>query len=161
MIREFRQEDFESVCAIAERAWEPIFSGFERQLGKEVYAVLNPDSRNNKEKQLAAHLKHHPGCFYIAERRGKIVGFITFYCDAERKVGIISNNAVDPCCGEKGVGQEMYRAALEYFRKAGMLLAQVTTGLDEAHAPARRAYERAGFDLHTEAVTYTMKLGKE
>lgn len=40
MIREFRQEDFESVCAIAERAWEPIFSGFERQLGKEVYAVL-------------------------------------------------------------------------------------------------------------------------
>lgn len=71
MIREFRQEDFESVCAIAERAWEPIFSGFERQLGKEVYAVLNPDSRNSKEKQLAAHLKHHPGCFYIAERRGK------------------------------------------------------------------------------------------
>ena len=54
MIREFRQEDFESVCAIAERAWEPIFSGFERQLGKEVYAVLNPDSRNSKEKQLAA-----------------------------------------------------------------------------------------------------------
>ncbi|MGN0870981.1 MAG: GNAT family N-acetyltransferase [Victivallales bacterium] len=118
-------------------------------------------SRNSKEKQLAAHLKHHPGCFYVAERGGKIVGFITFYCDAERKVGIISNNAVDPFCGEKGVGQEMYRAALEYFRKAGMLLAQVTTGLDEAHAPARRAYERAGFDLHTEAVTYTMKLGKE
>ena len=60
MIRKFRQEDFESVCAIAERAWEPIFSGFERQLGKEVYAVLNPDSRNSKEKQLAAHLKHSP-----------------------------------------------------------------------------------------------------
>ena len=32
MIREFRQEDFESVCAIAERAWEPIFSGFERPI---------------------------------------------------------------------------------------------------------------------------------
>ena len=79
----------------------------------------------------------------------------------ERKIGIISNNAVDPCCGVKGVGQEMYRAVLEYFRKAGMLLAQVTTGLDEAHAPARRAYERAGFGLHTESVTYTMKLGKE
>ena len=161
MIREFRQEDFESVCAISKKAWEPIFSGFEKQLGREVYAVLNPDSRNSKEKQLAAHLKYHPGCFYVAERGGKVVGFIAFYCDAERKIGIISNNAVDPCCGVKGVGQEMYRAVLEYFRKAGMLLAQVTTGLDEAHAPARRAYERAGFGLHTESVTYTMKLGKE
>ncbi len=161
MIREFRQEDFQEVCTIAEKAWEVIFKGFEKQLGKEVYAILNPDSRRSKEKQLAAHLKHHPECFYVAERGGKIVGFITFYCDAERKVGIISNNAVDPDCGEKGVGQEMYRAVLAHFQKAGMLLAQVTTGLDEAHAPARRAYERAGFDLHTEAVTYTMKLGKE
>ncbi|MBT4097360.1 MAG: GNAT family N-acetyltransferase, partial [Gemmatimonadetes bacterium] len=34
----------------------------------------------------------------------------------------------------------------------------VGTGLDDAHAPARRAYERAGFDIAQQDVTYYKKL---
>jgi len=37
----------------------------------------------------------------------------------------------------------------------------VTTGSDPAHAPARRAYERAGFKLKTEQVFYIMDLQAE
>ena len=39
-----------------------------------------------------------------------------------------------------------------------MTYAKVATGLDDAHAPARRAYERAGFDIKVEDVTYYKKL---
>jgi len=34
----------------------------------------------------------------------------------------------------------------------------VTTGLDYAHEPARKAYQRAGFSRKLESVTYYMEL---
>jgi RimJ/RimL family protein N-acetyltransferase len=158
MIREFKEDDFIKLIAIAKRAWHNIFEYYRNKLGEDVYLLINPNYPDGKAFELRCHLNNHPDCFFVAERNGEVVGFITFYCDKNRKIGIISNNAVDPACGEKGVGQEMYQKVLEYFRGRGMLLAQVTTGLDGAHAPARRAYERAGFNLSTESVTYTMKL---
>lgn len=58
----------------------------------------------------------------------------------------------------KGIGQQMYKAVLDYFRQQGMLYAKVLTGLDEAHTRARKAYERAGFNIKCESVNYFMKL---
>ena len=52
----------------------------------------------------------------------------------------------------------MYRAVLAHFKERGMRFAKVQTGLDPAHAPARRAYELAGFDIRHEDVTYFKKL---
>jgi ribosomal protein S18 acetylase RimI-like enzyme len=86
------------------------------------------------------------------------VGFATFWIHAERRIGEIANNAVDPDFQGRGLAQQMYRAVLERFRREGLLYAKVQTGLDEAHAPARRAYERAGFDIRHETVTYYQKL---
>jgi hypothetical protein len=39
-----------------------------------------------------------------------------------------------------------------------MRFAMVTTGLDEGHARARRAYERAGFDRSLHFLTYYKEL---
>ena len=39
----------------------------------------------------------------------------------------------------------MYGFALQRMREAGMTAATVGTGGDPSHAPARRAYEKAGF----------------
>ena len=39
-----------------------------------------------------------------------------------------------------------------------MAYAKVHTGLDDAHARARRAYERAGFDISHQEVNYYLKL---
>ena len=52
----------------------------------------------------------------------------------------------------------MYKAVLEEFRRAGMHYGTVFTGLDEGHAPARRAYKRAEFSIKRETVQYYMKL---
>ena len=54
----------------------------------------------------------------------------------------------------------MYQAVFERFKAEGMQAAMVTTGLDDAHAPARRAYERAGFKRKAEQVCYIMDLEK-
>jgi hypothetical protein len=52
----------------------------------------------------------------------------------------------------------MYSFVLNYMREAGMKSAVVTTGGDEAHAPARRAYEKAGFSGAVPSFEYHIKL---
>ena len=58
----------------------------------------------------------------------------------------------------KSLNRQMYGAVLAHFPEQGMRFAEVRTGLDEAHAPARRAYERTGFNIRHEDVTYFKKL---
>ena len=43
---------------------------------------------------------------------------------------------------------------LAHFPEQGMRFAEVRTGLDEAHAPTRRAYEWARFNIRHEDVAY-------
>lgn len=158
MIRGYQESDFPFMVQIAKHAWADIFKGFREQLGDELYALLFENKYQDKEYQLRQKVEHEPGEILICERAGKVVGFLTYFLDNDRKVGVITNNAADAQCGEKGIGQEMYQAVLEKFRQMGMLTASVNTGLDEGHAPARRAYERAGFQAHLDSVTYYIKL---
>jgi GNAT superfamily N-acetyltransferase len=65
--------------------------------------------------------------------------------DAARRVGEIGLNAVHPDHAGQGVGTAMYRHVLARMREGGMAVASVGTGGDPSHAPARRAYAKAGF----------------
>lgn len=158
MIRPYQPEDFPRMVQIAREAWKEIFAGFREQIGDELYHILYENKYQDKEYQLRETVTKAPAHCRICERNGKIVGFITFNYDDKRKIGIICNNAADRVCGEKGIGQEMYQAVLKIFRDNGMLAAMVSTGLDEGHRPARTAYQRAGFLLHHDSITYVMKL---
>ena len=44
------------------------------------------------------------------------------------------------------------------LRAHGMRVVKVTTGGDKSHAPARRAYEKAGFRTDLPTVTYFREL---
>jgi len=159
MVRPYRPEDLPAIMDIANRAWQGIYDMFERRYGRELFQILVPDRRTVKSEQVRRHCERHPDQVFVCEEDdGRIVGFVTFMLDRERGIGEIGNNAVDPECGIKGRGQQMYQAVFERFRQEGMRYAKVTTGLDEAHARARRAYERAGFDIHHENITYYKKL---
>ena len=158
MIRLFQPSDLEPMVAIAKKAWKKIFEGFRQQLGDELYSILYDNRLQDKRHQLTEFTARFPGQCYVCERNGKIVGFVTFGLNRETKTGILTNNAADPDSGEKGVGQEMYAAVFERMRQEGMIAVTVSTGLDEGHAPARRAYERAGFEKHLNSVTYCKKL---
>ena len=44
------------------------------------------------------------------------------------------------------------------MRLDGVAYVRVLTGDDPAHAPARRAYEKVGFERHMPRITYWRKL---
>ena len=54
-------------------------------------------------------------------------------------------NAVHPDHAGQGIGTWMYRETLVRMKALGAEVVEVGTGGDAAHAPARRAYEKAGF----------------
>lgn len=158
MIRPYRPEDLEIIADIGDRAWRGIYAMFTELYGEELFRLINPEPQTSKGEQVRASCLRNPEWVFICERDGTIAGFITFWLERDKKIGVIGNNAKDPDSAEKGVGREMYSAVLDYFKSEGMLYAKVNTGLDSAHAPARKAYESAGFDIKHEEVVYYKKL---
>jgi RimJ/RimL family protein N-acetyltransferase len=158
MIRAYRPDDLETIIDIGNRAWREIYAMFRACYGDELFELLVPDERTVKGNQVKAHCERHPEWVFVCEEEGRVVGFVTFHLREDARIGVIGNNAVDPDCGLKGIGQQMYRAVFAYFRAHNMAYAKVQTGLDDAHARARRAYERAGFDISHRDIEYYMKL---
>ena len=66
--------------------------------------------------------------------------------------------AVHPGYQNHDIGTTLNLHALQAMKDAGMIRAEVGTGGDPAHAPARRAYEKAGFDIAQPKVTYYKNL---
>lgn len=84
---------------------------------------------------------------YVAELERDIVGFVSIQVNVETTVGEIGLNAVKPSFSGQGIGTKMYDFAITQMRLAGMRVATVATGGDESHAPARRAYQKSGFNV--------------
>jgi ribosomal protein S18 acetylase RimI-like enzyme len=156
--RPARADDLDAICAIAGRAWVRIHDSYRARLGEQLHARLSPDWENEKESALRRQWDRYPEWMWVAEAGGEIRGFFTYSLDPERRIGTILNNAVEPSAQGQGLATAMYARVLGLFREAGMEYARVHTGLDEGHAPARRAYEKAGFDLSIPDVTYYQKL---
>jgi len=159
VIRDLEPSDVEAIVEIAVAAWEPIFASFRQILGDELFAARCPDWREDKARQVRTACE--PGSrarVCVAERDGRIVGFITFYPNEISCIGEIGNNAVHPDFQGQGIGTRMYEHVFERFRALGMRFARVHTGLDPSHAPARRAYEKAGFSIQLPMVDYYRKL---
>jgi len=98
------------------------------------------------------------GQLLVTEEAGEVVGFITYTIDRERSLGTIGYNGVRRDAGGRGIGARMVEHVLDVFRGEGLRLAEVRTGLNEGHRPARRMYERVGFEPLMESVHYTMEL---
>ncbi len=158
MIRPYQPADLPALMEIGNQAWRDIYRMFRQRYGDELFALLVRDPDRVKGEQIRAHCAAHPDWTLVYEEAGRICGFATFRLDPARRLGEIGNNAVRPELRGRGLAQQLYAAVLDRFRQAGMRYAHVRTGLDEAHAPARRAYEKAGFDLRHEDVDYYQKL---
>lgn len=143
---------------IGTRAWAPLYEGFRRAFGEELFLLLVPDVSTVKGEQIRRHCTEHPDWVLVCEVQGQPAAFLTYYLRPELGCGEIGNNAVAPDWRHRGLAQRLYAKVFERFRAAGLRFAKVTTNLDDGHAPARRAYERAGFDISCPAITYYRKL---
>lgn len=155
-IRVARAEEFERVLQILIDGFRDrtIHHKLERKYG----TIGDQPWEHWKRRELVNFYRHHPDRVLVAERDGVILGFVTYTLDREREVGEIQNNAVDPAYQGQGIGSALYCAVLDIFRQEGMKYAWVATGLDEDYAPARRAYEKVGFEPLHRSVNYVRKL---
>ena len=97
------------------------------------------------------------GWLVVAELRGLVVGVVQYQVDRETQSGSIGVSAVHPARQGKGIGSLMYRHVLDLMSAQGVKYATADTGGDSSHAPARRAYEKAGF-VAVPTVHYFMAL---
>ena len=97
------------------------------------------------------------GRLVVAELRGSVVGVVHYQVDRETQSGSIGVSAVHPARQGKGIGSLMYEHVLEAMSAQGVRYATADTGADSSHAPARRAYEKAGF-VAVPTVHYFIKL---
>lgn len=153
-IRPVCESDRDRVADIGIRAWKPIYDGYQKQLGDELFGVFYENPAERKLRNILHEMQDLP--FFVGELDGKVVAFAS--CSIEGKVGEIMGNAVDPEFAGCGYGGEMQRYVLSYMKEQGCTHAVVETGLDEAHAPARHAYEKNGFEKKLPSVKYFRKL---
>jgi RimJ/RimL family protein N-acetyltransferase len=151
--------DLDRLQQVRRAAFAPIFESFRAILGDEFSSVTQ--ARDDEEQ--AAHLRSlsQPGSgweLYVAERSSEIVGFVSVRLDRATKVGEIGLNAVQPDSAGKGIGTSMCEFAKDRMRECGIEVATVSTGGDPSHAPARRAYEKAGFNVGIPSVWLCSRL---
>ncbi len=155
--RAVEEADIPEVRRIAAAAWTPIYGHWRELMGEDLFARQYPGDRlKNKADQVESHFRSHPEWIFVVEFEGKVVGFCT-YVLRDSGVGEIGNNAIDPEYQGRGLGSAMHRECLRRMREAGMKYAQVRTGLDGSHAPARRAYEAVGFKATLPHIEYFME----
>ena len=153
IIRWANDADREIVREIAKLSWKDIFEGFKKQLGEEIYSTVYAEDPLEKKARDVENSLNAGNCF-VAECDGKVVGFATFVING--KVGMLSNNAC--VLRGHGIAGMLHERIFEEFSAHGCTVAGVMTGLDDAHAPARRAYEKDGFKNSIETVTYYKEL---
>ncbi len=145
-IRPFAPDDLARLHEIRMAAFRPVFPSFRAIVGEAIAEVAFARAEAEQADHLDKMCRPDSGReVHVVERDGRIVAFFGIALDHDTKLGELDLNAVDPAEQGRGIGTNMVAFALVRMMAAGMRVATVGTGGDPAHAPARRAYEKAGF----------------
>ena len=152
-IRPARTTDARRLQTIREAAFAPVFASFRSILGDDIYKVAQEKDDASQGALLTSMLAPDSNWeLFAVELGAEVVGFVSIKLDTATLVGEIGLNAVHPSCGGTGIGTRMYDFAVARMKDAGMKVATVATGGDPSHAPARRAYFKAGFSVEIPSV---------
>ena len=143
VVRKATVADLERIQEVAVAAWTPIYEHRRRNVvGDEIFADLWGGWRANQRVR-----REDVGSrVIVTELEGRIVGFATWRI-LTPKAGEITANAIDPAFQGRGRGTQQIREVLEILKAQGCECANVFTGLDPAHGPARGQYYNLGFSL--------------
>jgi ribosomal protein S18 acetylase RimI-like enzyme len=144
-VRPLCNDDIEEVVQLSLAAWEPVFRSFKNVLGPEIYALIYPNWLKSQAEGVESVCMDEKNTVWVAEEDGVVVGFIAYELKLETKVGEVQMLAVRPEYQNRGIGTRLNTLALDKMKESGMVMAEVGTGGDPGHAPARRSYEKAGY----------------
>lgn len=147
-IQPYNAEQRDAVIRLSLQAWEPVFDSIQKTLNADVYQAFYPDHwRVSQQKAVEEVCTAEDTNVWIAVDSGATVGFVAVKFHSEDNMGEIYMVAVDPAFQGHGIGSALIQFALDWMKEAGMSIAMVETGGDPGHAPVRRTYEKAGFEL--------------
>ena len=148
VIRPVEEGDLDRLQEVRKTAFAPIFESFRSLLGDRIFAVTQARADEEQAAHLESLCRAGSGWeLYVAELPSGIVGFVAVRLDPATSVGEIGLNAVHPDAAGQGIGTSMYEFAKARMRESELTVATVSTGGDPSHAAARRAYEKAGFNV--------------
>jgi ribosomal protein S18 acetylase RimI-like enzyme len=162
VLRAARDEDLPAIDRLTAAGYAPIQASYVAMLGGDCYEAVQADPgqswEERKTQQNRRLFAEHPDQVWVLDDGSRVFGYVAFWLFPDRAYGHLDNNAVDPARAGEGWATFMYRAVLEHFRSLGLRFAHVDTGLDDAHIPARRAYEAVGFDRSVPSVDLWRRL---
>jgi ribosomal protein S18 acetylase RimI-like enzyme len=145
-LRPFAPADLAVLHRIREAAFAPVFASFRALVGEEIAAIAFASAEAEQGRHLDEICADGSGHHVFAVMEGaEMVGFVAFSVDADRRTGELGLNAIHPDHAGRGIGTWMYEEALARMKALGAEVVEVGTGADPSHAPARRAYQKAGF----------------
>lgn len=152
-IRPSMESDLPALEDIRQKAFAPVFASFRNMLGDQIYSLAQEPEDKQQSRMLSDMLLQETAWqLYVVELSNEGIGFIAIRMDSVSKVGEIGLNAVHPDHAGQGVGTEMYKFAINKMKLSGMQVATVATGGDPSHEPARRAYQKSGFNVEIPSV---------
>ncbi len=159
LIRPYTSADLPALHAIRAAAFAPVFASLRSIVGPDIAALGLATAEHEQTDLLDAIAKPDSGhSIAVADINKTLTGFASWKPHIAPGIGEITLNAVHPEHSGKGIGTALYEHALAALKAAGMQLATVGTGGDPSHAPARRAYEKAGFSVHLPSIYMYRKL---
>lgn len=145
------KEHIADCSRIAVQVWEGIHDAYIGMIGEDIHEAVSGGWREAKAAEVAQQQERSTA--FVALLEGKVVGFVG-YRMANENLGVVGYNGVDPEYRGKGIARYLYQRVLDEIRSQGAPYATVFTGGDDGHAPARRAYEKAGFNERLFTLTY-------
>jgi GNAT superfamily N-acetyltransferase len=147
-IRGFEDDDTKAIVEFSLRAWEPVFTSVRTVLGEDLFLRLHPNWRADQAEAVRSSCTNDERDVFVAVADGRPVGFVAVALNAfHERMGWIEIIGVDPDYQRRGISSRLTEHAIDHMRGHGMEIAVVETGGDPGHAPARAAYEAAGFTL--------------
>ena len=147
-IEAFELRHLDAVVTLSIRAWAPVFASLEAAMPRAVFRAFYPHGWEARQRaDVEAICRDLSTPVWVALIGDTVAGYVGIKLHPEDSMGEVHIIAVDPDHQRRGVGAALTAFALEHMRQAGLSIAMVETGGDEGHAPARRAYESAGFTL--------------
>ena len=146
-----REAHIEDCVNIALKLWTIIHDSYISCIGDEIHDLTHAGWQDALRVNIANQLRRVGSLVALLD--GKVVGF----CGCRTvngKIGVISYNGVDPDYRGRGIARYLYETVFDSFRAQDIRYAQVFTGGENGHAPARRAYEKAGYDHKILNATY-------
>ncbi len=142
-IRPYKPADTDAVLDLSLRAWEPVFTSFRTVWGDALFERFYPDWRKSQAEGVRAALEKNETWVCLGD--GTVTGFVNVSFNSDGASAEIYMIAVDPPAQRQGAADSLIEFSLAEMRRRGVTLATVGTGGDPGHAPARAAYEKAGF----------------